>query len=136
MKGLFSIIIIAMISALTGGAVSLTVSILEGTDLLTSLFEGAAAGAIIGISARFAFTIVYIKFRTRRVPAFIAMAGTVGIGTAAGCLVTNIAIIPIGIIVTSASIIISLFLTVLIFQYSLKLNQNLLLKQKALSDKE
>ena len=136
MKEFLSIVIIILISALAGGIVSLPMSFSTSGDPLTGFLAGTAAGAVIGLCARFAFTIVYIRLRNRRLPAFAAMAGTVAAGTALDCLITGVAFIPAGLVLIAASIVVALILTALIFSYSQKLNRKLLLKKEKLSKKE
>ena len=130
MSLIIHIIVIVIISAIAGAAVSLPLSILSGDDPLRGVFSGMGAGAAIGFAARFAFSWIYIRFRKHPLPAFTAMAGTVGAGTAVGCLLLDVRMLPAGIILTAASVLVSIGLTALIFRYSMKLNSMLQQKQK------
>ena len=133
MKELRSIIIIIIISAAAGGIVSIPVSIIEKNTHTLGILQGAAIGAIIGLAARFAFASVYLHLRKHPLPAYLAMAGTVGAGTLAGCLVTGVQMLPAGLAAVGISVAVGLILTRLISSYYEKLNQQLRQKKKSFS---
>ncbi len=134
MRELLNIIIIMSISAVAGAAVSIPVSIIEQNNPVAGIIDGAAAGAVIGFAARFAFTFIYIRFRKKPLPAYAAMTGTVTAGTVIGCLLIDVPIIPAGITAVTISILVSLILTSVIFNYSRKLNQRLKQKQETFKE--
>lgn len=134
MKELKNIILIALISAAAGTAVSIPVSFIDGSSLSQGMLRGAAAGAVIGFAARFAFTALYLKLRHTPLPAYAAMTGTVAAGTLLACLLTGITIMPAGLTAIGVSVAVGLLLTRLIFSYSKKLNDGLADKQNRLSN--
>ena len=134
MRELLNIIIIVIISAAAGAAVSLPISAIEGSSLLRGMLNGAAAGSVIGFAARFAFSVVYQKLRKRPPAAFLAMSATVGVGTLLACLITGIKLVPAGIAAVAVSVAVGLVLTAVIFNYSKKLNERLQRKQNTLSN--
>lgn len=83
MKYVKELFVIAMISALVGGLVSLPVMILLGRPLF-ELLEGAGVGALIGLAARLAFQFFYHNLGGNNVIGFIAIAFVIAAGTLMG----------------------------------------------------
>ena len=129
MKEFINSAIIIIISALAGAAVSILISIMGSSSIFPGIYQGAAAGALISIAARLAFSVIYFRFRKNPLPAYTAMAGTVGAGTFIGCLLMDVALIPTGLAAIVLSLLISLIMTSIIFNYSKKLNKKLKEKQ-------
>ncbi len=89
MKNAKELFIIALLSAIVGGLVSLPVAILLGRPIF-EILEGAGVGAIIGLAARFAFQFFYQNLGGKTALGFLSIAAVIACGTVAGAVTLGI----------------------------------------------
>jgi hypothetical protein len=135
-KELGEYLVTVLVSGLLGALVALPFVFLFEQNMLSGMLKGCLAGAVIGLLSRTAFGMVLRTVHVYPFWAFVSVFLTIGGGTVLSSYLFGLRQILFLVLITGLAEAVGLSLTLLVYRYSLYLNNRLHTTQEKIQAKE